>query len=150
MSNRHPVTLEMTCIDLPDPRDYPDLYLGLIEDKEFKQAVSLDQAFRAGKATFNCKLGVVLDEETQKAVFYGPAAQGGFADRFIYLGWQRKTAAGWETFQRIKLPLSIFSYAAAAFAAQNQVGLRIQLQVKDKHNRPAAASLKPERLQVLD
>lgn len=149
MSVRYSIRLEMICIDFPDPKDYPDLYLGYFEGKVFQQESTLDEAFRAGELGLWCNLEVKLDEENQKAIFYGPAAQGGPADRFIYLGWLFKKGNAWETFQRIKLPLSIFPYNMVVQAVQTQRDLRVRISVKDRRDRPAAASLKPEQLQVM-
>ena len=88
-TNRPPITLEIQCRELPDPAGHPGLLLGLVEDKTAVQSVALEQVFSAGKAVFHTALEVALDPQKQTAIFYGPAAHGAPADRFIYLAWQK-------------------------------------------------------------
>jgi len=150
MPIRHPVTMIIKCVDFPDPAQFPGVELSLIEGKAPQKTTSLEEAFKTGKVDFQCRLEVALNQAEQKALFYGPAAQGGPGERFIYLAWLRKAEAGREMFQRIKLPLAVFPYAYVMECGQKQRSLKVEVRVKDRHSKPAAASLKAEMLQVLD
>jgi len=149
MSERLPIRLELTCVDFPNPEDYPNWYFGFVEGKAVVRRVKLDEAYEQETLSFSTELSVNLDDDGKQVVFYGPAAQGPPGKRFVYLNWQRKTGAGWENLRRIKVPLGIFNYEEVKTALESARSLQLQVSVRDARGEPAAATLDDAFLLVL-
>lgn len=77
--------------------------------------------------------------------FLGPYAKGGRADRFHYLSWvTRDAAGGLSMFQRLKVPLSQLPWETVHAAVAAGLPLTVRIDLTDKRGRPRAGSARAE------
>jgi len=110
---------------------YDDVYVGLQVGGDPHSLVSAD----ADRAEW------VVDVDTDKGDFHGPAVHGRKGERFVYLTWGTYTDAAFTMFRRAKLMLADLPRGAAE--------VTVEVHLTDDHGMPRCARLSAPALRIV-
>lgn len=139
------VTLLIHCRNLPGTQcgERRSVRLGIQEDKDVVYDVPADTE----SVTFTAPLRI--RRKTDGAVdFGGPYVQGPTGQRFIYLCWgERLAAGGWDGFRRAKLLLQSLTWQAVERSLRTDTPLEVQISMTDAKGLPICASLRSDAVE---